>query len=58
MLNGKYELSIWKDTWYNPPNGAPAHFREEKIAIIATDSMLSQNRAHQIKLLRKTNGEV
>lgn len=57
MLEKKYELSIWKDTWKPQPSGQPV-YEEERIAIIATDKMMSQHRAHQIKLLRKANGEV
>ena len=56
-IKNDYELSVWKDVWYSPEGGVGS-YREERVAIIATDNMVSQNRAHSIKLNRKNNGEV
>jgi hypothetical protein len=57
MLKGRYELSVWQDVMA-APSGGKHYMSEERVAIIASDSMVSQNRAHKIKLQRKNNGEV
>ena len=40
MIEKKYELAIWKDTWRVPLIGKPG-YEEERIAIIANDTMMS-----------------
>lgn len=49
---GKYEISVWNDVYDSSLN----RFVEEKIAVIGTDSMTSQNRALEPNLKSNVNG--
>ena len=48
----KYEISIWNDVYDSSLN----RYKEEKIAIIGSDSMTSQNRALEPQLKQNVNG--
>lgn len=52
VLRRPYELSIWGDTWDSTTN----EFAEEKLVIIGSNTMTSQSRALQPKLVRNVNG--
>ena len=62
MQKDKYEISIWED-YIVEESGAkgeenyiPEHYEEQKIAIIGSDSMTSQIRAVEPRLVNDVNG--
>lgn len=60
MKKNKYEISLWEDRLV-PQTGegqsiVPEHYEEEKICIIGSDTMTSQVRALEPKLVRNVNG--
>lgn len=60
MKKNKYEISLWEDRLV-PQTGegqsiVPEHYEEEKVCIIGSDTMTSQVRALEPKLVRNVNG--
>ena len=60
MKKNKYEISLWEDKLV-PQTGEgqsiiPEHYEEEKVCIIGSDTMTSQARALEPKLVRNVNG--
>ena len=60
MKKNKYEISLWEDKLV-PQTGegqniVPEHYEEEKVCIIGSDTMTSQARALEPKLVRNVNG--
>lgn len=60
MKKNKYEISLWEDRLV-PQTGegqsiVPEHYEEEKVCIIGSDTMTSQARALEPKLMRNVNG--
>ena len=60
MKKNKYEISLWEDRLV-PQSGegqsiVPEHYEEEKVCIIGSDTMTSQARALEPKLVRNVNG--
>ena len=61
-IKGKYEISIWEDflveaTYYDDGNiKDPPYYDERKLAIIGSDTMTSQCRAIEPKLVENVNG--
>ena len=60
MEKNKYEISLWEDRLV-PQTGegqsiVPEHYEEEKVCIIGSDTMTSQARALEPKLVRNVNG--
>ena len=60
MKKNKYEISLWEDRLV-PQTGegqsvVPEHYEEEKVCIIGSDTMTSQARALEAKLVRNVNG--
>ena len=60
MKKNKYEISLWEDKLV-PESGTeenivPEHYEEEKICIIGSDTMTSQARALEPKLVKNING--
>lgn len=60
MKKNKYEISLWEDRLV-PQTGEgqsiiPEHYEEEKVCIIGSDTMTSQARALEPKLVRNVNG--
>lgn len=60
MKKNKYEISLWEDRLV-PQTGegqsiVPEHYEEEKVCIIGSDTMTSQARALEPKLVRNVNG--
>lgn len=60
MKKNKYEISLWEDRLVPKSeiggNIIPEHYEEEKICIIGSDTMTSQARALEPKLVRNING--
>lgn len=56
MRKDKYEISVWEDVVVAATDKVPAHFEEEKIGIIGSNTMTSQNRAIQPCLVNNVNG--
>ena len=58
MKKNKYEISLWEDRLVleNINTKIPEHYEEEKICIIGSDTMTSQARALEPKLVRNVNG--
>ena len=60
MKKNKYEISLWEDRLVPKSeigeNIIPEHYEEEKICIIGSDTMASQARALEPKLVRNING--
>lgn len=60
MKKNKYEISLWEDRLVpqigEGQNIIPEHYEEEKICIIGSDTMTSQARAIEPKLVRNVNG--
>ncbi len=52
----RYEISLWKDYIVAASGNIPEHYEESKIAIIGSDSMTSQFRAIEPKLVENING--
>lgn len=60
MKKNKYEISLWEDRLV-PQTGegqsiVPEHYEEEKVCIIGSNTMTSQARALEPKLVRNVNG--
>ena len=60
MKKNKYEISLWEDRLV-PQTGegksiVPEHYEEEKVCIIGSDTMTSQARTLEPKLVRNVNG--
>nr|DAF00311.1 MAG TPA: minor structural protein [Herelleviridae sp.] len=60
MKKNKYEISLWEDRLV-PQTGegqsiVPEHYEEEKVCIIGSDTMTSQARVLEPKLVRNVNG--
>lgn len=60
MKKNKYEISLWEDRLV-PQTGegqsiVPEHYEEKKVCIIGSDTMTSQARALEPKLVRNVNG--
>lgn len=60
MKKNKYEISLWEDRLV-PQTGeeqsiVSEHYEEEKVCIIGSDTMTSQARALEPKLVRNVNG--
>lgn len=51
-----YEISLWGDVYKNAEGAIPAHYEEEKIGVIGSDSMTAQWRAVEPKLTQNVNG--
>ena len=51
-MNKKYEISIWKDTY----SASEGRWYEEKLMVIGSDTMTSQSRAREPKLVSNING--
>ena len=58
MAKDKYEISLWDDIFVAANGNIPGHYEEEKIAIIGSDTMTSQCRAIEPKLVCNVNGKV
>ena len=58
MKKNKYEISLWEDRLVleNINTKIPEHYEEEKICIIGSDTMTSQARALEPKLVKNVNG--
>lgn len=58
MKKNKYEISLWEDRLVleDINTKIPEHYEEEKICIIGSDTMTSQARALEPKLVRNVNG--
>jgi hypothetical protein len=50
IIKKPYELSVWRDEW------SSESFDEQRLVVIGSDKMLSQNRAVELKLKENTNG--
>ena len=55
MNNQPYELSIWKDIQFD--NSGLSYFKDEKVAIIGSDTMTSPFKAYDVTLKRQSNGD-
>ena len=51
-MKSKYEISIWEDV----PSKDGVSFKEEKIIIIGSDTMTSESRAREPKMVNNING--
>lgn len=58
MIKNKYEISLWEDKLISASeeDSIPEHYEEEKICIIGSDTMTSQARAVEPKLVQNING--
>lgn len=60
MKKNKYEISLWEDRLVSQTGEGqsivPEHYEEEKVCIIGSDTMTSQARALEPKLVRNVNG--
>lgn len=60
MKKNKYEISLWEDRLvFQTGEGqsiVPEHYEEEKVCIIGSDTMTSQARALEPKLVKNVNG--
>lgn len=60
MKKNKYEISLWEDRLVHQTGEGqsivPEHYEEEKVCIIGSDTMTSQARALEPKLVRNVNG--
>ncbi len=52
----RYEISIWEDYLVAASEETPAHYGEQKIAIIGSDTMTGRGRAIEPKLVENING--
>lgn len=55
-MKDKYEISLWEDRLVSASGNVPAHFEEEKICTIGSDTMTSPCRAVEPKLVQNING--
>ena len=51
-MKSKYEISIWNDI----PDKETGLFKEEKLIIIGSDTMTSESRAREPKMVNNING--
>ena len=60
MVKDRYEISLWEDYLVEATgtgdNLVPAHFEERKVCIIGSDSLTSECRAIEPKLIENING--
>ena len=56
MKKDRYEISLWEDIYIQEVDGVPAHYEEEKICVIGSNSLKAQWRAREPKLVENTNG--
>lgn len=56
MAKDKYEISIWQDRHVPAQDDIPAHYEEEKIAVIGSDTMTATCRAYEPVLTENING--
>lgn len=63
MFREKYEISIWEDFFVpavleedNLTIKTPSYYDERKLAVIGSDTLESQSRAVDAKLVRNANG--
>lgn len=50
-LHSHYEVSVWRDIWKN------GKFQEQRVCVIGSDQMLSQNKLIEPSLVRNVNGQ-
>ena len=53
-MGNRYEISVWEDTYMSDENGG--HYNENKLFVIGSDTMDSQFRAQEPKLVTKMDG--
>lgn len=58
MAKDKYEISLWDDVFVAASGSIPGHYEEEKIAVIGSDTMTTQCRAIEPKLVCNINGKI
>ena len=56
LTKDKYEISLWRDILVEANGNVLEHYEEEKIAIIGSNTMTSQCRAIDPKLIENING--
>ena len=56
LTKDKYEISLWRDILVEANGDVLEHYEEEKIAIIGSNTMTSQCRAIDPKLIENING--
>lgn len=56
MQKNKYQISLWEDYVVSATDSVPEHFEEKKLCIIGSDSMTSQARATEPRLVQNING--
>ncbi len=56
MAKDKYEISLWQDKYVAAVGNVPAHFEEEKIAIIGSNTITAPCRAYEPTLTENING--
>ena len=56
ILKKPYEISIWKDELET--DTSPSYYKEQRIAVIGSNTMTSPNKAFSPVLTIKNNGEV
>lgn len=59
MAKDKYEISLWEDIYVeaNETTGAPAHYEEQKLCVIGSNTMTAECRAIEPKFTRNVNGK-
>lgn len=57
LLNYEYELSIWRDIPVEKTFNIPAHFQEEKVAVLAANDLHNDISAFNPILKKNINGE-
>ena len=56
MTKDKYKISLWEDYFVSESGNVPAHYEEREIAVIGSDSMTTDCRAVEPKLVENING--
>ena len=56
MAKDKYEISLWQDKYVAAVGSTPAHFEEEKIAVIGSNTITAPCRAYEPTLTENING--
>lgn len=56
MGKNRYQISVWEDYVVAATDSIPEHFEEKQICIIGSDSMTSQIRATEPRLVQNING--
>lgn len=56
MAKDKYEISLWQDKYVAAVGNIPAHFEEEKIAVIGSNTITAPCRAYEPTLTENING--